>query len=137
MTPKAKFLLLSYGGLFLASAIICSAASLPNDPKLGIANGIFMTCLWAIPFGLYVLPTFIAALRDAPNFVMIAAVNIVVGWTGFAWLGCLIWALLDSKPKDPVIVQQVIYQNGPAGPPPLPGSQTVPEIRQAKTDQPN
>jgi len=81
------------------------------------------------------LPTFIAALRDAPNFVIITVVNIVVGWTGFAWLGCLIWALLDSKPKDPVVIQQVIYQSNPATPPPLPGNQPR-EIKQAPTDQP-
>lgn len=130
MTTKAKILLYIYGGLFLASIVLCSA---PRTS--GLANGTFMTFLWAIPFGLYMLPTFIAALKDAPNFAIITAVNICVGWTGVVWLGCLIWAVLDSKPKDPVVIQQIIYQSAPPTPPPLPETTSNPEVTKTRTDQ--
>lgn len=120
MNTKAKLVLLIYGGLFAASVVVCSALSLVNDPVTGIPNGILVTCLWAVPFGFYMLPTFIAALKDAPNFIIITVVNIFVGWTGIVWLGCLIWAVLDSKPKEPVVIQQIIYRESHPSPPPLP-----------------
>lgn len=115
MYRKAKILLLTYGGLIVVSAVLLGAAS---QGEYAEANGIFITMMWAIPTGIYLLPTFIAALRDTPNFLFIVLANIFGGWTGIGWLGCLIWAAVDSKKPDPIVVQQIIYQQAP--PPPVP-----------------
>lgn len=44
---------------------------------------------------LYFLPTVIAISRDHKNKVAIFILNIAGGWTGFLWLGALIWAVMN------------------------------------------
>ncbi len=42
---------------------------------------------------IYMTPTIIAFQRRHPNRWIIAALNLMLGATGIAWLGCLIWSL--------------------------------------------
>ena len=47
----------------------------------------------AFALALYALPSWIAFRRRHPNRWLILAVNLALGGTGFAWVGCLVWAL--------------------------------------------
>lgn len=49
---------------------------------------------------LYMLPTLIAWKHEKRNFGAILALNILLGWTLFGWVGALVWALckdLEAK----------------------------------------
>jgi threonine/homoserine efflux transporter RhtA len=42
--------------------------------------------------GLYLLPAIVGSIRHIDSIGALMAVNVVFGWTGIAWLACLIWA---------------------------------------------
>ncbi|PYF05060.1 T4 superinfection immunity protein [Rhodopseudomonas faecalis] len=51
-------------------------------------------------FGVYFLPTIVAARRGAERTSAIAALNILVGWTFLGWVAAFVWALADrTAPK--------------------------------------
>jgi hypothetical protein len=50
-----------------------------------------------ISFCLYLLPTGMAGSRNIKNAGILACINILFGWTGVVWLGCLIWALIGER----------------------------------------
>jgi hypothetical protein len=41
----------------------------------------------------YFVPTVIAGRRRHVHLLPIFVVNLVLGWTLFAWVGCLVWAV--------------------------------------------
>jgi ABC-type transport system involved in cytochrome c biogenesis permease component len=43
-------------------------------------------------------PTIVAFVRKHPYQWVILAINVLLGWTGVAWIGALIWAIV-GKPK--------------------------------------
>lgn len=51
-------------------------------------------------FILYILPTLIAILRGHRNHNSIAIVNLLLGWTGLAWIIALSWSF-SSNVKHP------------------------------------
>jgi hypothetical protein len=53
----------------------------------------------AVVFGflVYFFPSYLA--RNNRNFVAIAALNLLLGWTLLGWVGALIWALYEEKPQ--------------------------------------
>lgn len=44
----------------------------------------------------YFLPTVISYIRKNPSTKLIL-VNVLVGWTGIGWLGCLVWSVMRNK----------------------------------------
>ena len=42
---------------------------------------------------LYFVPTLVAMKRKHPQAVPIFALNFFLGWTGFGWIGSLVWSL--------------------------------------------
>jgi len=44
-------------------------------------------------FALYFLPSFISFLRNHKNKLPIFLLNLLLGWTGFAWVVALVWAV--------------------------------------------
>lgn len=46
---------------------------------------------------LYVLPTFIAAYRSAPNYGSIVVINLLLGWTFVGWVVALAMAFRDPQ----------------------------------------
>ena len=53
--------------------------------------------------GIYFLPTIFAAIRRHENESAIGLTNLLLGWSGIAWIVCLIWAF-----KNPAVnVSQV------------------------------
>ena len=49
---------------------------------------------------LYLVPTFIAHIRDAEAYGKIFLLNVLLGWTVIGWLAALIWSL-RAKPFFP------------------------------------
>lgn len=60
----------------------------------GISGGLRL----AVAVLLYLLPSVIAASRKHRNREAIAALNLLLGWTGLGWVAALIWAL--TVPRD-------------------------------------
>ena len=50
----------------------------------------------AIGFALYFLPTIIAQARGHRNWIALAALNLLAGWTVLGWIGALIWSLVRA-----------------------------------------
>lgn len=52
----------------------------------------------------YFIPTFVAWQRGIPSNKTCAIffLNLIGGWTGFAWLGALIWAIAAEKENKKV-----------------------------------
>ena len=48
---------------------------------------------------IYFIPTIIAVRRDHPNKVAIFLLNFSLGWSGFGWIGALIWSVLAIPEK--------------------------------------
>ena len=63
-----------------------------SDPSNQLINSLVGITL----FFIYLLPTSIAVWRRHGNAVSIAVVNVFLGWTFFAWVGALAWALYND-----------------------------------------
>jgi len=51
--------------------------------------------------GIYLLPSYISALRNSGNFAAIFVLNLIGTLViGLGWLGALIWALADQRNKS-------------------------------------
>jgi ABC-type multidrug transport system permease subunit len=46
---------------------------------------------------IYFLPSGIARSRKHQNILAIFALNLLVGWTFFGWVGALVWSLTSPK----------------------------------------
>jgi len=87
--------------LFLLAVAVASCVPAPWDIPGIFGVGV---SLLALPFAvaglaLYFLPTIIAAVRHARNFVIILLVNIFAGWTGIGWIITLVWSIVDPAGK--------------------------------------
>ena len=47
--------------------------------------------------GFYLLPTILAVLGEKTNWVAIAALNVLLGWTFLGWVVALVWALTKDR----------------------------------------
>lgn len=63
---------------------------------VGLAMGIFGI---AVLIGAYFLPTFIAVAMRTRDRGLIFFVNLIAGWSGLGWLGCLFWAVAGAKDR--------------------------------------
>lgn len=54
---------------------------------------LFVLCLVVGLMFLYMLPSLLAWKNEKRNFAAILALNILLGWTLFGWVGALAWAL--------------------------------------------
>jgi len=53
-----------------------------------------------VSMALYFLPSIVAKAREHPQFVFILVVNLLFGWSGVGWIGCLVWSLVTpSRPR--------------------------------------
>lgn len=72
-----------------------------------------MGWLLFLPFGsLYFIPTFVAMRRHHRNTVVIASVNIVLGWTIIGWAISLAWALSHNTRKNHVRIMTALAEPG-------------------------
>jgi hypothetical protein len=56
--------------------------------------GFLVMIALALMLGFYFLPTIIAAAMHNYHLLPIFLLNLFAGWTGFGWLGALIWAVI-------------------------------------------
>jgi hypothetical protein len=49
--------------------------------------------LAAIALAIYIVPVAVARSRRHPKLILIAALNLALGWTGLGWIAALVWAL--------------------------------------------
>ncbi len=73
---------------------------------LGIAAMFIHVVVWllAAVFGLliYFVPSVIAAARHHEHFLWVLVLNIVLGWSGIAWVVLIIWAILGERRLPPL-----------------------------------
>lgn len=53
--------------------------------------------LWIAMLSVYMFPAIIAHSRKHNNFASICCTNLLLGWTGFAWIIALIWAFSSNR----------------------------------------
>jgi hypothetical protein len=46
---------------------------------------------------LYLVPSFVAVVRQRPNMHTIFGVNLLLGWTVIGWIAALLWALAGRE----------------------------------------
>ena len=49
---------------------------------------------------LVIAPSLIAHKRKHNNLLAICVTNILLGWTGVVWFGCLIWSMTDNVKNE-------------------------------------
>lgn len=64
-----------------------------------------------IGVALYFLPTIIAFNRKHTNKGIILLLDLLLGWTFLGWVGCLIWAFLDTNQKITVSPTNNVINN--------------------------
>jgi hypothetical protein len=69
---------------------------------VAIASVCLLVILMIASIYLYFLPSMIARKRKIVHQTLVMILNLLLGWTGIAWIGMLLVALLDEK-KKPVI----------------------------------
>ena len=57
---------------------------------LGLLVLVFLT---GVSLVIYFVPTMVAFARSHPQFVAIAALNFLAGWTFIGWVAAFVWAL--------------------------------------------
>lgn len=58
------------------------------------------TVIWIVILWMYFLPTLIAWRNSHRQSSAIFALNLFLGWSGFGWLACLVWALTKERGTD-------------------------------------
>jgi hypothetical protein len=53
----------------------------------------FIIVAFVLSLVLYFLPTLIAYRRQHKNTTAILVLNVFLGWSGFGWIGALVWAV--------------------------------------------
>jgi hypothetical protein len=93
-----------------------------GDPFAVIAFGAVVGILALI----YLIPSYIAAFRNAPKFLGIFTVNLLAGWSIIGWVAALIWAFIDAdKPQPQIYVAQAHTPIPPRIPNQLPSSSSI------------
>jgi cyanate permease len=66
--------------------------SITNEPLRAIAGILFGPLILMAFIFAYLLPSLVAFIRNHRNFLAIAVLQILLGWTGVVWLIALVWA---------------------------------------------
>jgi len=53
-----------------------------------------------LALALYFAPTLIVGWRGQGDLLAVLVLNILLGWTGVAWVALLLWALTHSDPEE-------------------------------------
>jgi len=73
-----------------------------------VASGIMFAMVLVMCGAIYLLPTIIAHCRNHRQEGPICVINMLLGWTFLAWVGCLAWSLSSDvkeqcRRKPPII----------------------------------
>jgi hypothetical protein len=74
-----------------------------NSLGLAVFVGLVLLSVIGVVVGIigWLVPIYIANKREHPNFMPIAVITILLGWTFVGWAVCLAWSL-SKKPQDSV-----------------------------------
>ena len=101
-----------------AAAVYLLLACILESHTPGKFGGIMHTTAIVMPAVVtYLLPTYVAASRNAPRLSSIFLLNLISGWTSMGWIAALVWACVDLKRHSPQVIVQHIYCQTP--PPPI------------------
>lgn len=77
-------------------AIIVSIFQIEGSIDRFIIGIIAAIVFVGIGSSIYVLPSFIAGIRNSSHYTTILLINLFGGWTGLGWLAVLIWAIVEK-----------------------------------------
>ena len=80
-----------------------------------IVWGLFCVFGFLVSLALYFVPLFIASIRKHEQIVALGALNLLLGWTFIGWALAIVWALMN--PRQPQIVMMPQPQFSPLQPP--------------------
>jgi hypothetical protein len=87
------------------SALIAISIAIFALIALGVAALFLHTVVWLLAaiLGLliYFVPSIIAAARHHEHFLWVLILNIVLGWSGIAWIALIVWAILGERREPP------------------------------------
>ena len=63
---------------------------------------------------IYFIPSIIAAARHHEHFLWVLVLNIVLGWSGIAWMILIVWAILGERREPPLCKLSGDILNPPA-----------------------
>ena len=73
---------------------------------LGIAAMFLHVVVWLLGailgMFIYFIPSIIAAARHHEHFLWVLVLNIVLGWSGIAWMILIVWAILGERREPPL-----------------------------------
>ncbi|MGR2929340.1 superinfection immunity protein [Acidithiobacillus ferriphilus] len=73
---------------------------------LGITAIFLHVVVWLLGaiFGLFIyfIPSIVAAARHHEHFLWVLVLNIVLGWSGIAWIILIVWAILGERRAAPL-----------------------------------
>ncbi|MBU2818326.1 superinfection immunity protein, partial [Acidithiobacillus ferrooxidans] len=79
------------------SALIAISIAIFALIALGVAALFLHMVVWLLAaiLGLliYFIPSIIAAARHHEHFLWVLILNIVLGWSGIAWIALIVWAI--------------------------------------------
>ena len=86
-----------------------AAAQSQNVDPVGVILGVL---LFAVGVAVYMIPTLVAWSQKAPDFGIVAVVNVLLGWTFIGWVVALVLALRQPRQPAVVVVPQVTAAPG-------------------------
>ena len=97
-------------GFMLLVAVIAVAKFLNSGASIydleqhigDVMNGptLFISLTLIVAF--YLLPVWVAYACNHRQFLKIAALNVLLGWTVLGWLGALLWACTNGRRSDEI-----------------------------------
>jgi len=80
-----------------------------NSLSLAVFAGLALLSLVALVIGIlgWLAPIYIAKKRGHPNFMPIAVITILLGWTFIGWAVCLAWSLSNVKKSQDAVPEPV------------------------------
>jgi hypothetical protein len=102
------------GGGFLRRLTICNllvqfemitVGSIPAQaaPEDSATSAVVVLVIVMLALAAYFLPSIVAAARKHRNTTAIFFLNLLLGWSGIAWIGALIWALTNPYSATVVV----------------------------------
>lgn len=64
-----------------------------------------MALVILLAFILFWLPPIVAKIRNHPNRRAIFVLNLFLGWTGFGWIGAMVWAMTSVPKPEPTAAE--------------------------------
>lgn len=97
-------------GFVLLVAVIAVAKFLNSGASIydleqhidDVMNGPALFISFTLILALYLLPVWVAYACNHRQFLKIAALNVLLGWTVLGWLGALLWACINGRRSDEI-----------------------------------